>query len=68
MIFMFFLLFMLFMLVKFSPEKKLKCPNNLNYHTTDVFNQSPGRRLRDLQISPLLYVSETLYETSQRCT
>ena len=33
----------------------------------NVFNQSPGRRLRDLQISSLWDVSQTLYETSQRC-
>ena len=33
----------------------------------DTFNQSPERRLRDLQISHLWDVSETLYETSQRC-
>ena len=32
----------------------------------DVFNQSPGRRLRDLQISPLRDVSETLNETHLR--
>ena len=32
----------------------------------DVSNQSPGRCLRDLQISPLWDISETLYETSQR--
>ena len=35
----------------------------------NVFNQSPGRRLRDLKISPLWDVSKTLYETSMylRC-
>ena len=33
----------------------------------DVFNTSHRRRLRDLQISPLSDVSETLHETSQRC-
>ena len=32
-----------------------------------VFNQSLGRRLWDFQTSPLWDVSETLYETSQRC-
>ena len=32
----------------------------------EVLNQPPGRRLKDLQISPLWDVSETLYETSQR--
>ena len=32
----------------------------------DIFNQSPGRRHRDLQISPPWDVSEKLYEMSQR--
>ena len=32
----------------------------------DVSNQSPERRFRNLQISPLRDVSETLHETSQR--
>ena len=32
----------------------------------DVFNQSSGRCLRDLQIGPFWDVSEMLYETSQR--
>ena len=33
----------------------------------DISNQSPGRRLKDLQVSPLWDVFETLYETSQGC-
>ena len=33
----------------------------------DVSSESPARGLRDLQVSPLWDVSETLYETSQRC-
>ena len=33
----------------------------------DVFYQSPGRRFRYLQISPLWDLSEMLNETSQRC-
>ena len=34
----------------------------------DVFNHSSGRPLKDLQIRPLWGVTETLYETCQRCT
>ena len=44
-----------------KPERSQRCLWG------DVFNQSPGRRLRDFQISPLWDVSEMLYEKSQRC-
>ena len=39
----------------------------LSENLRDVFNQSPGRRFRDLQIGSLRDVSETLHETSKRC-
>ena len=44
-----------------KPERSQRCLWG------NVFNQSPGRCLRDLQIIPLWDVSETLYDTSQRC-
>ena len=49
-------------------ETSLKRPERSQRHLQgDVFNTSHGRRLRDLRISPLWDVSETLHETSQRC-